>query len=82
MYNTKNNNLFIQYSIYYYHYCTHIETVVTLIVVNFFSCFVITRPPALRIGRNLVQVDPMSLPELFQQLRTLYNSQEVEILKS
>ena len=57
------------------------QIVVAFLVVNFFSFLVITRPHGLRIGRNLVQIDPTGLPELFQQPRTLYNSQEVEILK-
>ena len=44
----------------------------------FFGFLAITRLHELRIGRNLVQIDPTSLPELFQQPRSLNNSQKVE----
>ena len=76
------------YYYYYYYYgmavsvYAHIEVLVTFLLVNFFSFLVITRSHELRIGPNLVQILPMGLPELFQQPRTLYNSQKVEILKS
>ena len=59
----------------------HIEVLVTFLLVNFFSFLVITRSHGLRIGPNLVLILPTGLPELFQQPRTLYNSQKVEILK-
>ena len=55
---------------------------VNLILVNFFTFLVITRSQGLRIGRILVQIDPTGPPDLFQQPRTLYNSQKVEILRS
>merc|ERR1711976_563887 len=34
-----------------------------------------------RIGRNILQIDHTCLPELFQQPRALYNSQEFEFLR-
>ena len=40
---------------------------------------VITWPHGLRIGWNLVRINPTGLPDLFKQPRTLYNSQKVEI---
>ena len=64
------------------HLYAHIEVLVTFLLVKKLSFFVITRSHGLRIGPNLVQILPMGLPELFQQPRTLYNSQKVEILKS
>ena len=51
----------------------------TFLLVNFFSFLVITRPHDLRIERNLVQIDSIDLPELFQLPRTLYNSQKLKI---
>ena len=41
----------------------------------------ITRSHELGFGRPLVEIDPRSLPELFQQPRDLDNSQEAEKMR-
>ena len=51
---------------------------VNLILVNFFSFLVITRNQSDVYGRNLVEIDPTSLPHLSKQLRDLNNSQKPE----
>ena len=51
---------------------------VNLILVNFFSCFVITRNRSDIYGRNLVEIDPTSLPQLSKQLRDQKNRQKTE----
>ena len=38
---------------------------------------VITQSHELRAGRNLPEINPTVLPDLFKQPRTLYNSQKV-----
>ena len=49
---------------------------VSLILVKKFSFLVITRSQELGFGRNLVEIDPRSLPDLFKQLRDQNNSQK------
>ena len=52
---------------------------VNLILVNFFSVFfVITRDQSDVYGRNLVEIDPTSLPQLSKQLRDQNSSQKSE----
>ena len=56
----------------------HMQVVVAFLVVKFYSFLAITRLHELRIGRNIMQIDPTGPPELFQQPRSLDNSREVE----
>ena len=49
---------------------------VNCLLVKLFSFLVITRSHELGFGRNLVEIDPRSLPDLFKQLRDLDNSQK------
>ena len=49
---------------------------VNLILVNIFSFLVITRNRSDVYGRNLVEIDPTSLPQLSKQLRDQKNSQK------
>ena len=51
---------------------------VNLILVNLFSFLVITRNHSYIYGRNLVEIDPTSLPQLSKQLRDQNNSQNTE----
>ncbi len=51
---------------------------VNLILVNFFCFFVITRNHSDVYGRNLVEIDPTSLPQLSIQLRDQKNSKNTE----
>ena len=48
------------------------------LLVNNFSFLVITRSHDAVYGRNLVEIDPTSLPHLSKQLRDLNNSQKTE----
>ena len=56
----------------------HIEVLVTFLLVIFFGFLVITRSHEDVYGRNLVEIDPTSLPQLSKQLRDLKNSQKPE----
>ena len=51
---------------------------VNLILVNFFSFLVIARNHSDIYGRNLVEIDPTSLPQLSIQLRDQKNSKKTE----
>ena len=73
------------YSDYYcyccYHYYAQTSIVVAFLVFNIFSCWIITRSHEFGFGRNLVEILPTGLPELFLQPRDLDTSQEVENMK-
>ena len=59
------------------HYAQNL-ILVNSILVNFFRCLVITRNHTGIYGRNLVEIDPTSLPHLSKQLRDLKNRQKRE----
>ena len=52
--------------------------VVTLLVVNFFGLGVITRSQELGFGRNLVEMNPSTFPDLSKQPRALENDQKTK----
>ena len=54
----------------------HIEVLVTFLLVKIFGFLVITRSHEDVYGRNLVEIDPTSLPQLSKQLRDQNNSQK------
>ena len=54
----------------------HIEVLVTFLLVKVFSILDITRSQDLRFGRNLVDMNPSSPPDLFNQLPDLNKSQK------
>ena len=56
----------------------HIEVLVTFLLVKKFSFLVIARNRSDVYGRNLVEIDPTSLPQLSKQLRDQNNSQKTE----
>ena len=55
-----------------------IEIVVASLVVTFSGFSVITRTPLLGFGRNLVEMNPTSPPDLSKQPRDLVDKQEIE----
>ena len=56
--------------VFVWFFYAHIEVVVTLVVVNFFSFLVIARYPTVRFLRKLVEILPTGLPDLPKPLRT------------
>ena len=60
----------------------HIEVLVTFLLVNFLGFLVITRYPTMRFWRKLVEILPISLPELSKPSRTSENSRKTKILET
>ena len=58
----------------------HIEIVVNLIVVNFFSFLVIAPSPSGQFGRKQVETIPMSLPDLLIPTRTRISTRKPQFL--
>ena len=74
---SKNANSFYQGRKNRKHYA-HIEVLVIFLLVNFFSFLVIARNRSDVYGRNLVEIDPTSLPQLSIQLRDQKNIKKTE----
>ena len=60
----------------------HIEVLVTFLLVKIFGFWVIARYPTMRFWRKLVEILPISLPELSKPSRTSENSRKTKILET
>ena len=74
-YDQKTEKICFSFNFWLQNYA-HIEVLVTFLLVNFFGFSVITRTPLLGFGRNLVEMNPTSPPDLSKQPRTLKNDEK------